>query len=101
MDGTSRASLAVSSVAELARLSAWTVAGARGRWVTAERVVYADGRRWTIGLTPTSDGLTALMLWRGDEVRVHRRGSEAEMCVVALRWVSNLVAGRSWDADER
>ncbi|GLY43437.1 hypothetical protein Amsp01_094600 [Amycolatopsis sp. NBRC 101858] len=88
---------AVTSVAELAKMSAWSVAGSRGRWITAERVVLVGGTRWTVGLTPTADGVIALMLWRADEVVAHRRGEERQLCAVALLWVTNLLAGRSWD----
>ncbi len=88
---------AVTSVAELAKMSAWSVSAVRGRWITAERVVDIGGRRWVIGLTPTAAGETALMLWRDGEVVAHRRGDEATLCAVAVRWVSRLLAGRSWD----
>ncbi|WP_284748256.1 hypothetical protein [Amycolatopsis sp. RTGN1] len=99
--GNSRAPLVVASVAELAGLPEWSVSGSRGWWATAERIVHAGGRRWTIGLTPTAGGAIALMLWRDDEVVVHRRGDEAALCAVAVRWVGNLLAGHSWDAAER
>lgn len=92
---------AVTSVAELAKMSAWSVSGSRGWWTTAEQVVLVGGTRWTIGLTPTAGAATALMLWRGDEVVTHRRGAEAELVAVALRWVTNLLTGCSWDAAER
>lgn len=88
---------AVKSVAELARMSAWTVTGPRGHWTTAERTLDLRGRKWVIGLTPTAGGATALMLWRDDVVVAHRRGSEAAACATALRWVTNLLAGRRWD----
>lgn len=89
---------AATSVAELAKMSAWSVSGSRGRWTTAERVVLVGGTRWTVGLTPTAGGVTALMLWRADQVVAHRRGEEGPLCRVALLWVTNLLAGRSWDA---
>jgi hypothetical protein len=85
------------TVAELARMSAWTVTGSRGRWSTAERVLALGGRRWVVGLTPTAGGATALMLWCDDDVVAHRRGAEAALCETALRWVTNLLAGRPWD----
>jgi hypothetical protein len=92
---------AVTSVAKLAAMSAWTVSGSRGWWTTAERVVLVGGTRWTVGLTPTAGRATALMLWRGDEVVTHRRGEESELVTAALRWVTNLLAGRPWDAAEQ
>ncbi|OXM61298.1 hypothetical protein [Amycolatopsis vastitatis] len=88
---------AATSVAGLGRTPEWTVSGSRGRWTTAERTLHAGGRRWVIGLTPTAGGETALMLWRGDEVVAHRRGTEAALCGTALRWVGNLLAGRPFD----
>lgn len=96
MNGPSRRRPA--SVADLARSSAWTVTGSRGRWITAERVLALGGRRWVVGLTPTAGGATALMLWCDDDVVAHRRGPEAALCETALRWVGNLLAGRPWDA---
>ncbi|WP_329046059.1 hypothetical protein OG738_30640 [Amycolatopsis sp. NBC_01488] len=86
-----------SSVAELARMSAWTVTGSRGRWITAERALTLGGRRWVVGLTPTAADATALMLWCDDDMVAHRRGAEAALCGIALRWVANLLAGRPWD----
>jgi hypothetical protein len=92
---------AAPSVAELAKLPEWTVSALRGRWTTAERVVNAGGRRWSIGLTPTAGGVTALMLWRDGEVVAHRRGDEATLCATAQHWVAGLLAGGSWDDAER
>ena len=88
---------AATSVAGLARTPAWTVSGSRGRWATAERTLHAGGRRWVVGLTPTAGGMTALMLWCGDEVVAHRRGTEAALCRTALHWVGNLPSGRPFD----
>ncbi|WP_233226198.1 hypothetical protein [Amycolatopsis sp. CA-126428] len=85
------------SVAELDRFPAWTVTRSRGHWITAERVLTLSGQRWVIGLTPTADGATALMLWRDDAVVAHRRGAEAALCRLALGWAANLLAGRPWD----
>ena len=85
-------------MAELARMRAWTVTASKGWWTTAERTVDAHGRRWVVGLTPTAGGVTALMLWRDDVVVVHRRGPEGVLCRLAVRWVTNLLAGRPWDA---
>ncbi|GAB3148028.1 hypothetical protein [Amycolatopsis sp. NPDC004378] len=85
------------SVADLARMSAWTVTGSRGHWTTAERVVALGNRRWVVGLTPTAGGATALMLWRDDDIVAHRRGPEAALCDLALRWITNLLSGRPWD----
>ncbi|WP_410567274.1 hypothetical protein [Amycolatopsis sp. cmx-4-61] len=83
------------SVAELASDPAWTVTrtGTSGRWLTAERVVELDGCRRLVGLTPIRPGTVAVMLWSDDEVVEHVRGSEAEACVTAHRWVSKLLAG--------
>ncbi|MEJ2853116.1 MULTISPECIES: hypothetical protein [unclassified Saccharothrix] len=84
------------SVAELAASSpAWQVeTDQRGRWLTAERRIVHDGRRWLIGLTPVRDGVVALVLWSGDVVAGHARGSEADMCARADRWVADLMARR-------
>jgi hypothetical protein len=64
---TGRNESGASTVAQLARLPAWTVTGSRGRWVTAERVLALGGRRWVVGLTPTAGGAMALMLWCDDD----------------------------------
>ncbi|NBH02335.1 hypothetical protein [Amycolatopsis sp. SID8362] len=88
----------VTSVDALSRIQAWTVTGARGRWLTAERVLELGGRRWVVGLTPVTDGgPVALVLWCGEDVVAHRRGNEAEVCGIAARWVWNLQSGRAWD----
>ena len=86
------------SVAALAATPGWTVtAGGKGRWTTAERpLTTPSGQHWTVGLTPTAAGRIALMLWSGDEIVAHHRGTESEMCVLATRWVANLLAGRPW-----
>ncbi|MEU4520336.1 hypothetical protein AB0F52_16760 [Amycolatopsis sp. NPDC024027] len=83
------------SVAELAADSAWTVTrtGTTGHWLTAERIVERDGRRLLIGLTPIRPGTVALMLWADGEVVEHLRGSEAEACTTAHRWIGELPAG--------
>ncbi|UOZ03839.1 hypothetical protein [Amycolatopsis sp. WQ 127309] len=86
------------SVADLAQVRAWTVTASKGWWLTAERTVDAHGRRWVVGLTPTAGGATALMLWCDDVVVSHRRGPERALCGLAVRWVTNLLAGRPWDA---
>ncbi|MEV8443256.1 hypothetical protein AB0425_38265 [Actinosynnema sp. NPDC051121] len=70
-----------------------------GRWTIAEHVLHTGGRRWTAGLTPTGGGMTALVLWSGDEVAGHARGSEAQMCALAHRWVRDLLAGRAPTGD--
>ncbi|CAL9410713.1 hypothetical protein SUDANB95_01642 [Actinosynnema sp. ALI-1.44] len=81
------------SVAELAASAPeWVVeTDQRGRWLTAERRVVRGGRRWVIGLTPVRDGVTALVLWSGDVVAGHARGSEADMCLRAHRWFTELL----------
>jgi hypothetical protein len=83
------------SVGELAASSpAWQVRWTPQRqWLTAERVLTAAGRRWTIGLTPTRAGMTALMLWSDDEVADHARGTEAQMCAQAHRWAHAILRG--------
>ncbi|XVV00549.1 hypothetical protein ACQPW3_24300 [Actinosynnema sp. CA-248983] len=84
------------SVAELAASSPeWQVeTDQRGRWLTAQRRVERGARRWLIGLTPVRDGVTALVLWSGDTVAGHARGSEAEMCARAHRWAAELLSGK-------
>lgn len=64
-----------------------------GVWTTAECPVTVGGRRWVVGLTPTRRGLTALILWSGDEVVSHARGTEAQMCAAAHRLIGDLHAG--------
>lgn len=83
------------SVGELAASSpSWRVRWTPHRqWITAERVVTVSGRQWTIGLTPTRAGMTALVLWSGDEVVDHLRGTEAQMCAQAHRWAESLLQG--------
>jgi hypothetical protein len=80
------------SIAELAATSAaWKVElGGFGRWVTAERLVQLGGQQWRIGLTPVSDGVVALVLWRGEVVVDHLRGPEAEMCARAHAWATTV-----------
>ncbi|MFB9690309.1 hypothetical protein [Amycolatopsis plumensis] len=82
------------SVAELATDPAWTVTrtGTSGHWLTAERVVEQNGRRRLVGLTPISPDTVAVMLWSDGEVVEHVRGSEAEACTTAHRWVAKLLA---------
>jgi hypothetical protein len=84
------------SVADLAADPAWTVTrtGTTGQWLTAERVVERNGRRRLVGLTPIRPGIVALMLWSGGDVIEHLRGSEAEACATAHRWIEELLAGR-------
>ena len=76
----------------------WTVTTAdpKGQWHTAERTINADGRQWTIGLTPAADGVVALILWSGNVVRARRRGPEPDMVRTALLWATNLLNGRPW-----
>ena len=77
-------------MADLAGDPAWsvTVTGTTGQWLTAERVLDHNGRRRLIGLTPIRPGVVALMQWCDGEVVDHARGSEAEMCTKAHRWVT-------------
>jgi hypothetical protein len=89
---------AVTSVAELAQISAWTVTSSRGHWTTAERILHLGGQRWVVGLTPTASGATALILWCDGDIVAHNRGTEAALCGTAIRWVNNLLVGRPWDA---
>jgi hypothetical protein len=66
------------------------------QWHTTERTIDADGRQWTIGLTPAAGGATvALILWSDNVVRAHRRGPEPDMVRTALHWATNLLNGRS------
>jgi len=83
------------SVAELATDPAWTVTrtGTTGHWLTAERIVEHNGQRRLIGLTPIRPGTVALMLWTDGEVVEHLRGSEAEACATAHRWIEELLTG--------
>jgi hypothetical protein len=87
--------LAPRSVADLAADPAWTVTrtGTTGQWLTAERTVERDGRRRLIGLTPIRPGAVALMLWADGEVVEHVRGTEAEACETAHRWVAEFLDG--------
>ncbi|MFB9691098.1 hypothetical protein [Amycolatopsis plumensis] len=82
------------SVAELTADPAWTVTrtGTRGQWLTAERVVQQDGHRRVVGLTPIRPGTVAVMLWSDGDVVEHARGSEADACTTAHRWVAKLLA---------
>jgi hypothetical protein len=91
---------AVPSVADLATMRTWTVttSGPKGHWHTAERTIHADGRQWTIGLTPAIGDAIALILWSDHVVRAHRRGSEPDMVRTALLWATNLLNGRPWTA---
>ncbi len=81
-------------MAELAADPAWVVTTTEttGQWLTAERVVERNGQRRLIGLTPVQPGTVALMLWSGGEVVEHRRGSEAEACATACRWVAEFLS---------
>lgn len=91
--------VAPASVAELARDGAWQVTtGVSGRWITAETAVRSGGHEWRIGLTPARGDITALILWSGDKVVDHVRGTESAMCARAQRWRDNLAAGREWQS---
>ncbi|GAA0232615.1 hypothetical protein GCM10010492_34220 [Saccharothrix mutabilis subsp. mutabilis] len=50
-------------------------------------------RRAALGdrVDPVRDGVAALVLWSGDVVAGHARGSEADMCLRAHRWVTELL----------
>ncbi|MET7991904.1 hypothetical protein ABZU76_13420 [Amycolatopsis sp. NPDC005232] len=43
---------------------------------------------WRIGLTPVRADVVAAMLWTGDRLVHHARGTEAAMCAIARRWIS-------------
>lgn len=77
-------------MAELTEDPTWTVTrtGTTGRWLTAERVLERDGHRLLIGLTPIRPGTVALILWSDGEVVEHLRGTEAEVCAQAHRWIT-------------
>jgi hypothetical protein len=70
--------------------------GPKGHWHTAERTIDTDGHHWTIGLTPTTGGAVALILWSDDVVATHLRGPEPDMVRTAHRWATNLLSGRPW-----
>ncbi|GGM94216.1 hypothetical protein GCM10011609_34610 [Lentzea pudingi] len=60
-------------MAELAATSSdWVVQRGTeyGGWLTAERVVEQDGRKWRLGLTLAGGALVAFLLWLGDEESV-------------------------------
>ncbi|OXM55041.1 hypothetical protein [Amycolatopsis alba] len=82
------------SVAELATDPAWRVTrtGTTGQWLTAERIIERSKSHWLIGLTPVSPGAVALILWDDGEVVEHLRGTEAETCATAHRWVKQFLA---------
>ncbi|WP_410626727.1 hypothetical protein [Amycolatopsis sp. cmx-8-4] len=84
------------SIASLAALHTWTITstGPEVHWHNAERTIIADGRHWTIGLTPTSGDTVAHMLWSGNDVVAHLRGSEPDLVRTAYRWATNLLKGR-------
>ncbi|ADJ49520.1 hypothetical protein AMES_7696 [Amycolatopsis mediterranei S699] len=87
--------LAPRSVAQLTQDPAWTVTrtGTTGQWLTAERVLERNGHRRLVGLTPIQPGVVALILWDDGEVVEHLRGTEAEACTTAHRWVAEFLAG--------
>ncbi|MEV6235474.1 hypothetical protein [Lentzea sp. NPDC051838] len=82
------------TVAELVATSTeWTVQHGTeyGRWLTAERVIERDGRKWRLGLTPVGAAVVALLVWLGDDELVeHTRGTEAQMCALAHRKAAEL-----------
>ena len=85
----------VSSVADLAAMRTWTVtAGTKGHCHTAERTIDTGGRRWTVGLTPTAAGATALILWSDDDVVRHLRGPDQDMVRTTCRWAMHLLNGQ-------
>ncbi|QYN25742.1 hypothetical protein K1T34_02620 [Amycolatopsis sp. DSM 110486] len=43
---------------------------------------------WRIGLTPVRAEVVAAMLWTGDRLVHHARGTEAAMCAIARHWIS-------------
>ncbi|MFT7836892.1 hypothetical protein Q5530_12150 [Saccharothrix sp. BKS2] len=45
-------------------------------------------------MTPIGPDVVAVLLWRGEDVVDHARGTEAQMCAQAHRWAVDLQAGR-------
>jgi hypothetical protein len=85
------------SVAELADQYSWRVTtGVRGQWITAEWGFEHSGTTWLIGLTPVTPTTIALILWSGDTVVDHARGTESAMCSTAHRWKTAIIAGHRW-----
>ncbi|MEV0066230.1 MULTISPECIES: hypothetical protein [unclassified Amycolatopsis] len=76
------------SVDDLDADPAWSVTRSptHGQWLTAE---WASGR-WLVGLTPVDSGVVAAILWSGDDVIGHARGSEAAMCATCRTWIHGL-----------
>jgi hypothetical protein len=83
------------SVDELARDPAWKLdrAASNGHWVIAEWAEEVGDRRWSIGLTPISAGVVAIIAWLDDVVVAHTRGDEAVICSIALRWIHEIRNG--------
>lgn len=80
------------AVDRLAADPAWNITRhtTSGHWVTAE---WRDGDRWRIGLTPIDDDIVAAMLWSGDQLVDHARGTEAAMCATVHSWIQQLQCG--------
>jgi len=62
------------------------------QWITAERRLESQGRRWVIGMTPIRDDVVAAILWADDAVAEHTRGTETMMCATVHGWVTKLRA---------
>ncbi|GAB3727628.1 hypothetical protein GCM10027598_47530 [Amycolatopsis oliviviridis] len=80
------------SVDELAFDPQWRItrSSRSRRWVTAEYRATDPEDPWVIGLTPIAHDLVAAILWKGDIVTEHERGSETAMCELARRWIARL-----------
>jgi hypothetical protein len=61
-------------------------------WIIAEAAVRVGGHVWRVGLMPITVDVTALIVWRGEVVIHHDRGSEAALCQQAQRWWCELVS---------
>ncbi|WP_326954091.1 hypothetical protein [Amycolatopsis sp. NBC_01286] len=94
-------SIELASVRDL-RIHTWTITrtGPKGHWQTAERTIIAEGRHWTVGLTPMTGDTVALMLWSGNDVAAHLRGPEPDVVRTAYWWATNLLNGRPWTAPQ-
>ncbi|MEU4673419.1 hypothetical protein AB0F91_37065 [Amycolatopsis sp. NPDC023774] len=61
-----------------------------GEWSTAEWYDRSVRSGWRIGLTPIRPGVVAAMLWSGDILVDHARGTEAATYARAHRWIGDV-----------
>ncbi len=80
------------SVDELTYDPQWRITrSSRSRhWVTAEYRAADPEDPWVIGLTPITHDVVAAILWKGDVVNEHKRGTEAAMCELARTWITRM-----------